>query len=156
MGQSTDGQICYGVYVGDELPWGDGEDFEYDRDEVAWWRKRRGFKRSFELFTPEGDWIDEAGTTEERRRAYSQEQWDWDKANPMPFELVNACSSECPEWIIALPGTLKSASRGYPEKISEGTISLVHREAALERYKAFLAEIGVEGEPSWYLSSYWG
>jgi len=155
MGTSTDGQICYGVHVGDTLPWDDGED-EDPYDVEGWWRKFWGFKPSFELFTPEGDWIDGVAAPQEQRDAYNEETRDWDKAHPLPFELVNACSGDCPEWIIALPGTLKSASRGYPEKISEGTISLVHKDAALERYRVFLAEFEVEGEPSWYLSSYWG
>ena len=156
MGQSTDGQICYGVYVGDELPWSDGEDFEYDGDEDEWWRKRSGYEPPFEMFTEDGEWIGGEEWPREKVDAYFDHRREWDKAHPKPFELVNACSGDCPEWIVAMPGTFKSVSRGYPEKISEGTISLVHKEAALERYKAFLAEIGIEGEPSWYLSSYWG
>jgi len=57
MGVSTDGQICYGICVDEiELPW----DESYDGDIESWWTfEVLGFKHSFELFTEEGDWIDE-------------------------------------------------------------------------------------------------
>jgi len=67
MGQSTDGQICYGVKFEEdfEFPWDDDPYL----DEDDWWLEGAS----------------EAEIDEHRR--------DWLKAHPLPFELVNLVSN---------------------------------------------------------------
>lgn len=155
MGVSTDGIICYGVLREEEE-----EPFEGLNDcdgEEEWWCQRNGYEPPFEMFDSNGEWI--GGKDQwppEKVREYFDHQRAWDAEHPMPFELVNTCHSDVPRWIIALPGSVTRASRGYPVAISEGTVSLVHKEAALERYLAFLKEMKIEDKPRWWLGSYWG
>jgi len=164
MGVSTDGIICYGVITGEDHPLdlsaGTRDDIplmsDCDHDEEVWWREYRGYKPPFEMFTSAGNWIGGEPWPQEKRDEYHAHRRAWERANPMPFEMVNACSDNVPEWIICLPGSVTVANRGYAVEISEATISLVHKDVALERYLAFLEEIGVDGKPHWYLGSYWG
>ena len=57
MGTSTDAIICYGIAVDEEaeLPWATAPDGDIDE----WWRKEiHGYTPTFELFTPDGNYID--------------------------------------------------------------------------------------------------
>lgn len=155
MGVSTDGIICYGVLFDNEEEPFEGLD-ECDGEE-EWWRQRLGYKEPFQMFDDEGMWIgSEDDWPPEKVREYFDHQRAWDKEHPKPFELVNTCHADVPRWIVALPGSVTRANRGYPVKISEGHVSLVHLDAALDRYLTFLKEMGVEDEPRWWLGSYWG
>ncbi len=84
-----------------------------------------------------------------------EEDW-WVGAGMPPFHVVNYCSSECPLWILAIPGTVQTASRGFPETV----LPLEVNADALERFEAFVATLDVkpdeENEAQWLLCSYWG
>jgi len=153
MGVSTDGVICYGVYVEEDLPF----DQEKHDDEEEWWRHHKGYKRPFEMFTEDGQWIGGEEWPEEKCDEYFEHQREWDEANPMPFELVNVCSADCPMWVIAVPTMKTTACRGYPVVIDQGTLSTRGFSEEIERFREFLKEaFDITEEPKWFLGSYWG
>lgn len=155
MGVSTNGQICYGVILDEEeeYPW---QEFDDDIDE--WWTCGiLGFKHSFEMFTPEGNWIGGKEWPREERDKYYQEKRDFEQANPkLPVELVNYCSGDYPMWILAIPDTCNSARRGYPESFNPA--DLIVTDEQKQGLIEFCEKYGIKYqiEPSWYLSSYWG
>jgi hypothetical protein len=136
MGQSTNGQICYGAIFeeGNEFPWDERGSLE------EWWRTESG--------------IDEAKTyPAEGWREYEQA---FDAAHPCPVEEVNYCSGDYPIYMLAIPATLKKCRRGYPEKFEPSELVV-----SLEDFKAFTDFCGKynlisEHPVGWYLTSYWG
>ena len=155
MGVSTDGQICCGVLLEEEieLPW-DADQWDGDID--AWWRDINGFKHSREVFDADGHYLPGFSRQSDLDWYYGEER-DWDELHGrVPVELVNACSAEYPIWIVALPGSCHVARRGDPEKFDptelcvEATVTAVLTD--------FLDRFGIEydGAAAWYLSSYWG
>jgi hypothetical protein len=152
MGQSTDGQICFGIKFdeGFEFPWKDDlEDF--------WLEKVLGFQRSFQLFDNDGEYIDGIKPPQSVIDKYLQEKSDFEESHPQcPFELVNYCSWECPEYILAIKRTCKSANRGYPDQFDPSTLTVTKEEIESLIDFCHKHEIICESEPAWYLSSYWG
>jgi hypothetical protein len=157
MSVSTDGQICFGVILDEEeeYPW---QIKEYDDDIDDWWIfDVLGFSHSFEMFTPQGEWIGGKEWPEEKRDQHYQEKRDFEQANPkLPVVLVNYCSGDYPMWILAIPETCNSARRGYPEKFNPS--DLIVTDEQKQKLIEFCQKYGVkyQGNPEWYLSSYWG
>lgn len=155
MGQNTDGQICYGIDVseGEELPW---EDEEYKGDEEEWWMIESGFKwEGKEPFDEHGNYAQGVKEGDPLIDEYFAARMKWCEEHPLPIEMVNTCSGDCPMWIVAVPGTLVTACRGYPESIDPSTLFNIDPEK-LAQWSAFCEKYGIEGEAGWYLSSYWG
>lgn len=150
MGVSTDGELSYGVIFDedDEFPW------DEHGDEEAWWRDVNEYKCPLEWpFDENGEWLD-VPDRESKASACFAHQREWMKANPMPFRLVNACSGDYPQWIVAMPGIGFCARRGYPVKI-DGLPDV--DPTALQKLKSFLKDfLDCDEEPGWVLSSYWG
>ena len=71
--------------------------------------------------------------------------------NDFPVTIVKHCSGECPMYIVAIPGTLMQASRGYPRIIDGLEVSA----EKVEKFKAWCAKNGIEDEPTWLLASMW-
>lgn len=154
MGVSTDGQICYGVKFeeGYEFPW----DIDHDGDIEEWWLAVKGFKPSVEVYDSDGEYINGIEPEESVINNYYQEKRDFVKANPRPVEEVNYCSGNCPMYILAIPSSCKSNSRGYPESFKPEELAVTDEEksglaAFIEEY-----ELEPESEPGWWLSSYYG
>ena len=155
MGVSTNGQICFGVEFEEdyEFPW-DAEEFGGDEDD--WWLKVSGFKQSFKIYTEDGmDYLPEV--TNEMKKAYFQEERDFKEAHDSaPVELVNTCSGDYPMYILAIPCTIFSASRGYPVAFELRDLEVnIGDVIALEK---FCNEYNLEGlgKAKWFLSSYMG
>ena len=82
MSTSTDGQICYGIAFeeGFEFPW-DAD--EYDGDIEEWWTVGiLGFRRSFEMFTSQGEWIGGVEWPQEKCDEYYDERRRFEEARP--------------------------------------------------------------------------
>lgn len=110
MGVSTDGQICYGILFeeGVEFPW-DDERFDGDMDD--WWLfEVLKFRHSFEIYDPDGNYIDGTRPSQERISEYYNESREFLKANPCPVTKVTHCSCDYPMCILAVPHTFKYAS----------------------------------------------
>ena len=154
MGQSTDGQICYGVMFEEdyEFPW---DDEKYDGDIEDWWRDLCGYKPTNEIYS-NGGYVGGVKPPESVFQAYYEERRVFDKAHPIPFELVNYCSGDYPMYILAITRTCLSNSRGTPEAFNPESLTITEDEKS--NLLDFCAKHGLsfEGEPSWWLSSYWG
>lgn len=158
MGQSTDGQICYGFLFeeGHVFPW---DDEKYDGPE-EWWREVNEYENPEpNPFTPEGEYAEGFTDDDPRTKAYFKHIRYWEEDHPLPFEMVNVCSGDFPQYILAIPGTVTRANRGYPVEINP--ISLGDFSVEMMQYFCISMEKFGHGpksgaEPAWYLSSYWG
>jgi hypothetical protein len=158
LGVSTDGQICFGIKLeeGVELPW---DQDEWENDIETWWRDGVcGYKPPFEMFDAAGEWIGGKEWPMEKRKEYYSHRDQFELSMPkLPIELVNYCSANCGMYIIAVPGTVNSCSRGYPQAFGPGDLEATEdqRLLLLEFCRKYEIEIGDE-QPKWWLSSYWG
>lgn len=163
MGQSTDGQICYGILLDDgiEFPW-DAD--EFGGDEEGWWRKISDYKPLHVCFVSD-DYAPGFGKTDPRVGEQFAHERAWLDANPLPFKMVNCCSGDYPIWIIAVPDSFISCYRGEPTKLLQrdefsgmvctpGVVSWDEVEALIAFCKKH--SIAPDAIPAWYLSSYWG
>ena len=81
------------------------------------------------------------------------------KEHPVPVEIVNYCAGECPMFILAIPGTVKTASRGYPLRfVPKDLEAMIPSFDIVQTLRSFCKkyELKYQGPPSWFLSSYWG
>lgn len=152
MSVSTDGQLCYGIVLEEdyEFPWSDEE---WDNDIEDWWVY--GI-----LGYPRADFYDDhgkkPGTTHEQVDEYYKGLWAFRKENPLPVDVVNYCSDNAPMYILAVPSSKHSNSRGFPVEIDPEQLIVAHGEkmALLEFCDTY--NIERDDEPKWWLSSYWG
>lgn len=155
MGQSTDGQICYGIIFeeGYEFPW-IKEDEEFGSIE-DWWLEQQSFKPKHPIYNESGEWIHIRKPTEEEYDVYFTEVRAFQAEHPLPIAEVNYCSGDYPMYILAVPSTLKEASRGNPKEFDpkDLTVTDCEKQALID----FCTKYNLEGsEPKWWLSSYWG
>lgn len=154
MGQSTNAQLCYGIAFDEdtEFPW---HAEQFDGEIEQWWRELLGYKPSFELFNEDGDWLDGVMPPNEQIEAYFAERKKFDKDHPaLPVEVVPHCSCEYPMYILAVPGTLKTAYRGSLTIVVPGNLWV--SPDAVDALIAFCNAHGIEvSQPEWYLSSMW-
>jgi len=164
MGVSTDGQISFGILFeeGYEFPW----DCEaHDGDVEDWWiYKVCGYKNPIELYDGKGEYINGREPSKEESDLYYDTKRKFFEAHPIPVELVNYCSGDYPMYMVALPNSCMSNSRGDPKEIDLQKLTVT------EEDKAKLIEFCEkhckpsedsccefpEMKPKWYLSSYWG
>ena len=155
MGVSTDGQLCFGYLFeeGFEFPW-DDEQFEDGYED--WWKHINGYENPHEdPFTDDGEWKEGFSRDCPKTEIYYDYKRKWESNNPFPVEIINYCSYDCPMYIIAIPETCKSNRRGYPVEVDPATLVVPEQ---LQRFKDWFEEhnIETEGEPKWWLSSFWG
>jgi len=155
MGQSTNGQICFGnAYEEDfEFPW-DAEPWNGDHED--WWRAECGYAPSKELFDGEGDYIDGIKPEQAVIDAYFKEQRDFDAAHPFPVSLVNYCSGDYPMWILAVPSSVLSNSRGEARAFRPAELDVSDEEIAALREFCIKYDLIPAEDATWYLTSYWG
>lgn len=156
MGVSTNGQISYGILFeeGFEFPW-DCEQFDGDIED--WWKSANGYQNpEFDPYDERGDYKPGVTKDDPRIAAYHGHAREWLQANPVPVELVNCCSADCPIYILSLPEFGATANRGYPQAFHPTL--LVERPEHAQQLVDFCAKYGIEtsDEPKWWLSSYWG
>lgn len=169
MSTSTNGQICFGIPFeeGYSFPWdgrseydeheSDPDEVDFDGDAELWWfcQKSPDLYEQWQNNSPyiNGEYKPGYSSDDPRISPWFDIKRDWLKTNPLPFEMVNYCSGDCPMYIFAVPSSVQSANRGYPEEINPLIVLL----ADVEKLKEFVKEwFGVTDEPKWYLSSYWG
>ncbi len=155
MSVSTDGQISYGVAFDEdfEFPWSEAR----ESDIAAWWiYDVLGFKHSTEIYADtKSGYVGDVKPSEDVIDSYYKEKREFENAYPLPVEVVNYCSGDYPMYILAVPSTVKNASRGSPETFDpkELTVTDAERDALLK----FCADHGIiHEEPAWMLTSYWG
>ena len=146
MGTSTDGILAFGVNFGDE------DDFEETCPsrlaEIL--QSEDGLEDYIVESSGIGQWSEDF-TSEESEGYWSRRV---DILKDSPVEEVMHCSSDYPMTILAVPGFVRRANRGYPLDIKPE--SLVVPQGKIDAFKAWLAQHGVEDEPRWILCSFWG
>ena len=154
MGTSTDAILCYGISVdeGDELPWSDRD--KYDDGIYDWWIEESRWKPSIQPYDEDGEPL--PNVSKEAIDRYHQERYNFSKTHPLPIELVEHCSYEYPMSIIAVPGTVTRASRGFPEAIDEDAIKCPAPLSDIAAMREFCKKYSIAGEEGWWLASMWG
>ena len=149
MSQSTDGQICFGISFpeGFEFPWDKADCWQEN-----WWRNINNYKPLFDLHDNASD--EDCKKYYEHRRAF-------DEQNPFPVTLINTCSGDYPMYILAIPTTCLTASRGYPKIFDPKSLTIEQKDIDgllhfITKYIKFEDECEIDLNPKWYLSSYWG
>lgn len=161
MGQSTNGQICFGVSFPEdfEFPW----DVSHEGDIEEWWKSLKGFVPLFEMWDAKGNYKDGKKPSEADSKRYYDHQHKWEEANPIPVELVNTCSCDYPKYIVAVPGTEMTAYRGDPKVFDPSKLTVTEAQIAalndfIDKYidtESMVDDEGNEAGPKWYLSSLW-
>ncbi|MCH9664674.1 MAG: hypothetical protein K0U41_02370 [Gammaproteobacteria bacterium] len=133
MGTTTKAILCWGVNLGEELPaW--AEDFSFEE----WILEESGFP----------EWTKDSSDNyfEERNKILEE----------YPVTLVKHCCEGYPMYILAVPGTVITANRGYPEEIHPDTMPSVSAKQRMDLIN-WSKEHGVTlpDEPKWLLCSYW-
>lgn len=152
MGQSTNAILCFGISLeeGYEPVWCDTE---YDSDIDDWWCTVNGYKRPFELYDNQGNYIYVNGIkpSEERIQEYFHHKRIWQKDHPLPIREVVHCSGDYPMYIIAVPGTVVVAHRGYPVEIDNHAVD----SEAFINFLSFCYKYNIYGDVKWWLCSMW-
>jgi len=157
MTQSTNGQICFGLVFEEdaEFPW--DEHNRWDDIDDWWLSYVLKWLPSNELYDKDGEYIGGVKPPQESIDRYYKEKHDFVKKAPkLPIMLVNYQSGDYPAYILAVPSTFKSASRGYPEEFHPMGLKVTPHEIGTLLEFCQKYDIEVSGEPQWYLSSYWG
>lgn len=151
MGQSTDGQLGFGVVFeeGYEFPWED--------DIEDWWLNECGFKPSVEIYgdTATG-YANNVHPSQKVIDNYYDEKQAFKEAHPLPGRFENYCHHECPMWMLMVPSTFKRNSRGDATEIDpqKMTVTDEEKKALLDFCEKY--DLKYENGPSWFLTSYWG
>ncbi len=154
MGVSTNAEISFGVIFneGHEFPWSDEKHDGIDE----WWLNVSEYKNPFEIFNDEGGYIDGVRPPKEKIAEYFSVRNEWLKKNPIPFELVNYCSNGCEMFIVAIPGSVTTASRGYPVEFDLFTIVSEVPPGNVDKFKTDIKKyLDCDQELKCYLSSFW-
>lgn len=155
MGTTTNGEIWYGVLFeeGLEFPWDIVDEDSSDEGDIEeWWRSVNGYVPLHTPFTEAGEYADGWHKDDPRFREYYDHRHKWLADNPLPVEMVNVCSGDYPMYGLAVVGSVRTANRGFPETFDPAELK-ADATVLLDFCKRFSIE---HGEPSWYLSSYWG
>src|SRR3990167_1884691 len=145
MTQSTDGQICFGLMFEEDtvFPWcKEGEDGDIEN----WWIFQTCGKWAppFELYDEDGEFIGGVEPPQHKKDKYYEAKREFEKkaAPPLPVELVNYCSGDNPIYILAVPSTCRSASRGYPEEFHPMDLKVTQQE--IDALIEFCRKFGIE------------
>ena len=144
MGVSTDGQLTFGIDLGEELPEKIRElidDDGFDFDEFIY--RDVGVEGSWSR-----DMSDEEKSDYFARRKTARDEY--------PVQLIIHCSYDYPMYIIApnVKQATRRNNRGYPVEINPDDLKVSTR--AYAAFMAWCGKWGIEGEPRWWLSSLWG
>ena len=165
MGVSTDAMLCRGIEIpeGYVFPWNkEDEDGNCDKGCEDWWLYGIcKYKPSFEIYDDTGNRL--AGFTESDMNKYYEEMFAFKTANPMPFEVVYHCSAEYPMYIIAIPKTTITSSRG---DVTELDMEFFYKNSSKDVDDAFVElckkyfpsdeDYEINYKPGWLMVSYWG
>ena len=143
MGITSDGQISFGILFEEdyEFPW-------YDDTEIEnWWRIQQGYVNPFKIYTSDGNYINDIEPSSEEFNMYFNYRDKFDKAHPIPV------------FILAIPSTIKTCSRGYPEIIEPTDSNRRYNKDYMDKLLLEFCKtysLQHENPPKWYLSSYLG
>lgn len=162
MGQSTDAIIAFGVDLGEDLPFPEEDD---DLDLGHYLAKRAGHINPYSEvpdainFGPYAEFK----VWEEEHPEWKAKSKEWfrigrELEEAAPIEIVYHCSYECSMFILAAKGTVKRASRGYPEEFDPGQLPANGNGIDVPVIRKFCEEqeLPAFDDPKWLLFSMWG
>lgn len=157
MGQSTNGQICFGILFEEdyEFPWMTSDDEDWNGIDDWWIYQVHGFKHDIDLYDENGHHIGGKPPSAEDLEKYYGPKRAFEKAHPIPVELVNYCSGDAAMYIMAVPRTVRTARRGYPEIFEPADLVVTEEEKTTLIKFCEQHNIDMPDEPKWYLSSLW-
>jgi len=148
MSVTTNAIIAYGISLDEdqEIPWETGDDTEVEE----WWLKVNGYEPPFKMFDEHGMWINGVEPPQEKQDVYWNHRRAALEANPLPVEIVLHCSGDYRMYIVAVPGTVTEAYRGYPV-----AISVIRPPTEMSKpVMDFCERFGLKGDgPDWWLAS---
>jgi hypothetical protein len=86
---------------------------------------------------------------------YYKERREWWAAHRMPVILVNYQSGDCPKWVLAVPGSIRSTEWGAVEHILPLPTVTYDQTGAFARFCAD-HRIALPHDPKWLLLAHWG
>jgi hypothetical protein len=149
MSSSTRGQLYYGVVLKDgfETPW-------YDDFIEEWWiHEVHKFPQANRFFDESGHRI--PGMDEEWR-IYVNSFDEFKYAHPCPIEIIHMGNYDYPLSMLAVVNRGWTSYRRFPVRIEPS--DMVHTDGDYQILMSFCEKYGIKynGEPAWYLSSFWG
>jgi len=147
MGVSTDAILCWGINLGEDLPW------EEKAVELGY---ESGSDDEFLAFMfcgvekPKEEWVE--GGENENYSAYWKAKRE--ALEEYGVELVGHCSYDYPMYILAMAASVTRASRGCPATIT----NLEEQPGWEERLTDACEKLGLplDSERKWILCSMWG
>lgn len=152
MTVSTDGIICFGVLIDEDvkLPW---DDYAFD----DWWIETvHGYEPPFQLYDSDGEYLNGVKASKEETTQYYAHRRDFEKEHPQTIQPVNCCHSDYPIWILAVPSSVRRCHRGYPLPIMPSNLKVEKEE--WDTLHQFCVQFGIEikdNSMGWWLASYW-
>ena len=144
MGTSTNAYIAFGINIDEgELPESIETLLEEGKIEDFW---------QDELAAYEGGLVYNGEEGEEYDAYYDKKQ---ELVKNYPVEIEMHCHYDCAMYVVAVRGTILSASRGFPTSFGTDHMTKVEQKD-IDALKAWCEKYGLEGEPEWLLFSYWG
>lgn len=173
MGQSTDAILAFGVDLGEDGVFPEGSVRDEDYPELgAYLARRAGYTSPFDDIPHEinyGYGPEAEAKLDEWKRSLPRDFDEWydewyDAAKRFeeeaPIEIVRHCSYECSMYVVALRGTVTTARRGYPERLTGdlGDSIKVPRVEQIYEAQRFCEENDLLAfdDPGWLLFSMWG
>ena len=159
MGISSDAMICYGVMLmeDEQFPW---DDKKWEGELEEWWAYEVcGYKNPFELYDENGEYLTAEAPSESKIDEYYLSKFNFMKQNKSPVVLVTHCSYDYPMYILAMPGTVSTAIRGYPVELDPLKLFESDDEAEkklVDFYEKYCKGQMESEEPSWLLFSLMG
>jgi hypothetical protein len=164
MGQSTDANIAFGVDLQEELPY-EGAD---ENDIGAYVALREGYKNPWDDLPDEVNYgsNDPYARWRQEHPEWEERIEDWDQTKRMfedgsPVVIDHHCSCDYPMYVVALKGTVLTASRGAPEEFGIGWMAdalTMNAETRIREAQEFCEqhEFATDfSSPSWLLYSQW-
>lgn len=134
MGVNTDATICFGISYeeGHQFPWHEGI---FAGEINDWWCAQHG--KSFDKYEDKKKWLEK---------------------NPLPVEVVYHCTGDDPMFILAIPGTERTAWRGDPVELKFSELQAAVTDEKFVAFNTFINNynLGNGTMPTWWLASYWG
>ena len=155
MGSSINGQIVFGVDLGEdaELPW---DDEKYNNDGFdGWWMDVQGYVPIHHPWTLEGEYAEGWTCDDPRFEEYSAHRAAWEEANPCPVEVESYGTGDYPIHMLVIPGYGLASS--WDTTVIKPEHLVAPPQEKIDAFVELMATHGIEhdGEPAWLLSAYY-
>jgi hypothetical protein len=154
MGTSTSFTLAYGILVEnpEDHPW----DHEHGDSMLCeeWWQDFKGFKPTFSPYNDVGKYVEGVSKDDPRILQYYDELRQWEKENPIPFDVEYVLDYDNEEMFICAPTTYSFYKQTNLDLVVDVSVL---PEGEGDRFREFLREYYPSGgEPCWTLIPFHG